>query len=815
MELRYNKPAKRWTEALPVGNGRLGGMVFGGTDLERVALNEDTLWSGYPRDWNNPKAREALPLVRKYVAEGKHEEAERLSKEAMMGPYTQSYMPLGDLHIRLYHGHFADQYSRSLDLESASAAVTYKIGDAMYQRELIASAPDQALIYRLTCSKPGGLNVRAWLDSPLRSTTSWEREHFAVKGYCPEQVMPNYYPTADPIRYGEGGAEQTAKAMRFEGRIQWKTDAAARVRADGSGVHIDGAQEIIIFFDAATSFAGFGQMPDSSSQAISDRLSERLANAMRWSYAELSERHIKDYRQLYSRVSLQIDGDRHQKDRNLPTDQRIAQYGIEDASLVPLLFQYGRYLLISSSRPGTQPANLQGIWNADARPIWSCNYTLNINAQMNYWLAETANLSECHEPLLQFIADLSETGHQTAKINYGCRGWTAHHNSDLWRQSAPPGDYGHGNPLWANWPMGGIWLCAHLWEHYRFSGDIDFLRDKAYPVMYGAALFCLDFLYEAEPGRWVTNPSTSPEHRYRLKDGRLPALSIASTMDMSLIRELFGHCLEAAELLGMEKHDELQLMQRIRGQLPAPQIGARGNVLEWIEDYGDEDEQHRHVSHLYDLFPGDAWGESATPELFRAARQTLDIRGDGGTGWSLGWKICLWARLKDGDRAYSLLKNLLVITEDDGEMDFLRGGLYANMLAAHPPFQIDGNFGAAAGIIEMLLQSHQSYIELLPALPAAWPSGKVSGLQARGGYTCGLEWQNGKLSSGNLTARKDGVVTLKYAWPIEVIDPNGLAVQRVSDGQAQSEERQGQEHKIGMISFYARNGVNYKITIRR
>ncbi|MFD2117608.1 glycoside hydrolase N-terminal domain-containing protein [Paenibacillus yanchengensis] len=806
MNLRYHKPARIWTEALPVGNGRLGGMVFGGNDLERIALNEDTLWSGFPRDWNNPQALEVLPQVREHIAAGEYEAAEALSKQAMMGPYTQSYMPLGDLHIRFYHGHFTKQYCRTLNLDNATATVSYSIGDVEYKRELIASAPDQALIYRLTSSKPGGLNIRMWLDSPLRSTSSWGDDYYRVQGYCPEEVMPNYYNTAHPIRYGD---EATTNAMRFESRLEWRTDELAKVTVSNNGVHIDNAQEIIIIVDAETGFAGFDQLPNTPATVISKQLTDRMNLVATKTYDQLYQRHVGDYQALYKRVSFDIaTNDMPQIEETLSTDKRLTEWGIRDSSLIPLLFQYGRYLLISSSRPGTQPANLQGIWNSDARPIWSCNYTLNINAEMNYWLAETANLAECHEPLLAFITELAQTGSETAAINYGSRGWTAHHNTDIWRQTAPPGDYGHGNPLWANWPMGGVWLCAHLWEHYRFNQNTEYLRDTAYPVMLAAAQFCLDYMYEAEDGAYVTSPSTSPEHRFKLADGREPALSIATTMDMSVIRELFSHCLQAAEILQLEENEQLAQIKHVLPKLPLPKIGTRGNIQEWLEDYGDEDEHHRHVSHLYDIYPGYAWGEETAPELYEAARTTLNIRGDGGTGWSLAWKVALWARLKDGDRATQLLRNLLVLTEDDGEMDFLRGGLYTNFLVAHPPFQIDGNFGVVAGIIELLLQSHQPFIELLPALPSNWCNGRVTGLRARGGYTCDVAWQAGKLLEATITPDQAGVISVKYQHPVQIVDASGKQVAYTT---TQADPVTGQH----MVSFEGNSSTTYMITLQQ
>jgi alpha-L-fucosidase 2 len=758
LKLWYDKPARNWNEALPVGNGRLGAMVFGNVNEELIQLNEETLWSGGPANTNaNPLAIQYLPQVRKALEEENYKLAEELTQK-LQGLFTESYLPLGDFVIRQdLHGN-AGSYYRDLNISDATATTKFKSDGVEYTREVFVSAPDQVIVIKLTASKKGALNFVASTKSQLVFTNSKiSDDEISMKGIAPSHVDPSYVQSlVQPIVYNDFS---DCRGMRFELRVKAKT-RDGKITTDEAGLHIEGATEAVLYLAAATSFNGFDKCPNSEGKDERKAVESDLNKAFGKSYDQLKKDHINDYKKYFDRVMLTLNGNPEVK---IPTNERLKNYaeGAKDSGLEVLYYQFGRYLLISSSRPGGIPANLQGIWNPHLRAPWSSNFTTNINAQMNYWMVETANLSELHQPLIDLIKSSSITGKEVTKNFYNAKGWVAHHNVDIWASTNPVS----GSPSWANWPMGGAWLSQHLWEHYQFTGDKKYLQEIAYPLMKSSAQFLLDWLIEDKNGRLVTSPSTSPENIFVTDKGEKGSVSVATTMDMSITWDLFTNLIQASEQLGGDEEFR-KLIEEKRSKLFPLQIGKKGNLQEWYKDWEDVEPQHRHISHLFGLFPGRQISPLNTPEYAQAVRKSMELRGDGGTGWSKGWKINIWARLLDGNHAHKLIREQLKLTGVEGTDYANGGGTYPNLLDAHPPFQIDGNFGGVSGITEMLLQSHDGVVNILPALPDEWASGKVLGLKARGGYTVDITWKNGKVTELKVNSLLGGNCRIASRTPL-------------------------------------------------
>jgi len=757
LHLWYDQPAKVWEEALPLGNGTTGAMVFGGVKSEHYSLNDHTLWSGYPNPGNKSRGPEILPKVRGAIFNGDYEQGAKLWR-GMHGPYSARYLPLGDLFLKFdFADSLAQNYRRELNLRNALSTVALDKGNVSYKRESFISFPDQAMVVKLTASAKKSISLDALLTSQLHYTVRVAAPGYMIlSGKAPKHVA---HRTEEPqqVVYDEPGGE----GMTFE--IHLKLIAkGGELTSSNNSIGIKNADEVTILMTEATSFNGFDKSPGLQGKNPAQLAAGKMKALAALSYQDLLARHLKDYQNLFGRVELNLG----QQPIQLPTDERMLKYnkGAIDNGLVALYFQYGRYLMIASSRPGTPPANLQGIWNQFVQPPWGCNYTTNINTQMNYWPAEETNLSECHQPLFDFMENLAVNGAQTAKINYGIpSGWLVHHNSDIWAKTAPAGgeDWDpRGAPRWSAWPMGGAWFCQHLWEHYQYTGDKLFLEKQAWPLMKGAAEFCLAWLVEDKNGFLVTNPGTSPENTFKV-NGKTYEVSMASTMDMSIIRELFSNCLHASKALNADQEFSAKIEKALPRLYPF-HIGQHGQLQEWFQDWDDPKDAHRHISHLFSLYPGNQITPEFTPELAKAAKQTLIHRGDVSTGWSMAWKINWWARLKDGDHALKILKDGLKYIGSKTEV-MGGGGTFANLFCAHPPFQIDGNFGGTAGIAEMLVQSHEEFSHLLPALTSKCTTGQIKGLVTRGGFVVDLKWKGGKLTEATLLSKVGGNCRIKVA----------------------------------------------------
>ncbi|XP_072971528.1 alpha-L-fucosidase 2 [Typha angustifolia] len=775
LKIVFDEPAKHWTDAAPIGNGRLGAMIWGGVASEKLQLNHDTLWTGVPGNYTNSKAPAVLSKVRKLVDKGQYSEA-TLAAFDLSGASPDVYQPLGNLNLDFGDLDVAyTDYVRELDLTTATANVTYALGDVVYTREHFSSNPHQVLVTKISANKSGRLSLTVSLDSQLHHhSTANAESQIIMEGSCPGKRNPPK----------ENAADKPA-GIKFSAilDLQIGGDNGTMQVLDGKKLRVDGADWVVLLLAASSSFEGPFIKPSDSRVDPTLAALKTLNPIKNMSFSQLSAYHLDDYHSLFQRVSLELSKDSNyaldengldvwkrtnsQKNSSMQimdavksTAERVNSFkDDEDPSLVELLFHYGRYLLIACSRTGTQISNLQGIWSKDIEPPWDAAPHMNINLQMNYWPSLPCNLAECQQPLFDFMSSLAVNGSKTAKVNYEARGWVAHQVTDLWAKTSPDG----GNPEWALWPMGGAWLCTHLWEHYTYTMDKSFLENTAYPLFEGCALFLLDWLLEGHAGYLETNPSTSPEHSFIAPDGKTACVSYSTTMDIAIIREVFSAVISSSEVLGKTNTDLIEQIKKALSRLPPTKVARDGSIMEWAQDFEDPEVHHRHLSHLFGLFPGHTISIKKTPELCKAAANSLYKRGDIGPGWSTTWKMALWARLHNSEHAYKMVRQLINLVDPDHESDF-EGGLYSNLFTAHPPFQIDANFGFTAAISEMLVQSTEQDLYLLPALPRdKWPTGCVKGLKARGGATASICWKKGELHEALLwTGNQTSLRRLHY-----------------------------------------------------